>query len=111
VLVSCAAAEIAFRAFAASPGFQVATFGGALAVGVVAKIASRYARVPETILLIPGLLILVPGALSYESILFVLQSDTTSAGTIAVTSLVAGVEIVSGLLLSTLFFTPVRRRA
>jgi uncharacterized membrane protein YjjB (DUF3815 family) len=53
----------------------------------------------------------VPGALSYESILFVLQSDTTSAGTIAVTSLVAGVEIVSGLLLSTLFFTPVRRRA
>ena len=111
VLVSCAAAEIAFRAFAASPGFQVATVGGALAVGVVAKIASRYARVPETILLIPGLLILVPGALSYESILFVLQSDTTSAGTIAVTSLVAGVEIVSGLLLSTLFFTPVRRRA
>jgi uncharacterized membrane protein YjjP (DUF1212 family) len=109
VLGSCAAAEIAFRLFAASPGFQVATFGGALAVGVVAKFAARYARVPETILVIPGLLILVPGALSFESILFVLQSDTTSAGTIALTSIVAAVEIVSGLLLAQLFFTPLRK--
>jgi uncharacterized membrane protein YjjB (DUF3815 family) len=80
-------------------------------VGVLAKVSSRYARVPETVLLIPGLLILVPGALSYESILFVLQSDTASAGSIAVTSLVAAVEIVSGLLLSQLLLTPVRRRA
>jgi uncharacterized membrane protein YjjP (DUF1212 family) len=111
VLGSCVVAEVAFRFFAALPGYQVATFGGALAVGVLAKVSSRYARVPETVLLIPGLLILVPGALSYESILFVLQSDTASAGSIAVTSLVAAVEIVSGLLLSQLLLTPVRRRA
>jgi uncharacterized membrane protein YjjP (DUF1212 family) len=111
VLGSCATAELAARAFAMSPGFQVATFGGALCVGIGAKIVSRYVRVPETVLLIPGLLVLVPGALSYESILYVLQSDTTNAGTVAVTSVVAAVEIVSGLLLSQLFFTPVRRRA
>jgi uncharacterized membrane protein YjjP (DUF1212 family) len=110
VLASCGVAELAFRIFSATPGFQVATFGGALAVGIAAKLGSRYAKVPETILLIPGLLILVPGALSYESILYVLQSDTTSAGTVAVTSVVAAVEIVSGLLLAQLFFTPVRRR-
>ncbi|MBD5634288.1 MAG: threonine/serine exporter family protein [Candidatus Eremiobacteraeota bacterium] len=110
VLASCAVAELAFRFFAALPGYQVATFGGALAVGVVAKLASRYARLPETVILIPGLLILVPGSLSYESILFVLQSDGTNAGSIALASIVAAVEIVSGLLLSQLFFTATRRR-
>ncbi len=110
VACACVVAETAYRAFSASPAFQVATFGGALAVGVAAKLASRYARVPETILLVPGLLILVPGALSYESILYLLQSDAANGGGIAVTAIVAAVEIVSGLLLSTLFFTPVRRR-
>ena len=110
VLGSCVAAEIAYRLFAALPGYQVATFGGALVVGVVSHVASRYARVPFTVLLIPGLLILVPGALSYESILLILQRDVADAGGIALNATVAAVEIVSGLLLSQLFFTPARRR-
>ena len=109
VLGACVVAEAAYRFFAALPGYQVSTFGGALVLGIAAKVASRYARVPETILLIPGLLILVPGALSYESILYLLQSHATDGGGIAVTASVAAVEIVSGLLLSQLFFTPVRR--
>ncbi len=110
VLGACIVAETAYRLFAALPGYQVSTFGAALAVGVAAKIAARYARVPETILLIPGLLILVPGSLSYESILYLLQSNAADGGGIAVTAIVAAVEIVSGLLLSQLFFTPVRKR-
>jgi uncharacterized membrane protein YjjP (DUF1212 family) len=109
VLGACVVAETAYRFFAALPGYQVSTFGAALAVGVAAKVAARYARVPETILLIPGLLILVPGSLSYESILYLLQSKATDGGGIAVTAIVAAVEIVSGLLLSQLFFTPVRK--
>ena len=110
VLGACVVAETAYRFFASLPGYQVSTFGGALAVGIAARIASRYARVPETILLVPGLLILVPGALSYESILFLLQSRAADAGAIALTATVAAVEIVSGLLLSQLFFAPVTKR-
>lgn len=105
---SCAVAELAYHFFATLPGYQVAAFGGALAVGVFANLVARFARVPQTVLLIPGLLILVPGALSYESILLILQRDVTDAGGIALSSSVAAIEIVSGLLLSQLFFAPVR---
>jgi len=109
VLASCAIAEIAYRLFAALPGHQVATFGAALVVGLITSAGARLARLPEAVLLVPGLLILVPGSLSYESILFVLQSNTAGAASIAVNSIFAAVEIVAGLLLAQLFITPSHR--
>jgi uncharacterized membrane protein YjjP (DUF1212 family) len=109
VFASCAIAEIAYRLFAALPGHQVATFGAALVVGLVTSAGARLARLPEAVLLVPGLLILVPGSLSYESILFVLQSNTAGAASIAVNSIFAAVEIVAGLLLAQLFITPAHR--
>ena len=108
VIGSCAVAEIAFRLFEASPAFQVATFGAAVAVGVLANVCARFARVPQEVLLIPGVIIIVPGALSYESILFILQSDAADAATIATNAVIAAVEIVSGLLLAQLFIAPRR---
>ena len=60
-------------------------------------------------LLVPGLLILVPGSLSYESILYVLQSNSAGAVAIAVNSVFAAVEIVAGLLLAQLFVMPAHR--
>jgi uncharacterized membrane protein YjjB (DUF3815 family) len=56
------------------------------------------------VLLVPGLLILVPGALSYESVLYIIQSNAADAAGIAVTAIIASVEIVSGLLLAQLLF-------
>ncbi len=109
VLGSCAVAEIAYRIFENTPAFQVATFGAALAVGVLANVGARYARIPQAVLLIPGVLIIVPGALSYESILFILQSNASDAASIALNAVIAAVEIVSGLLLAQLFFAPRRR--
>ncbi|MBD5655231.1 MAG: threonine/serine exporter family protein [Candidatus Eremiobacteraeota bacterium] len=106
VLGSCAIAELAYRLFALLPGYQVSTFGAALVVGLLTSLGSRYARVPQAVLLVPGLLILVPGALSYESIIFVLQSNAADAAGIAVTSVVAAVEIVAGILLAQLFVAP-----
>jgi uncharacterized membrane protein YjjP (DUF1212 family) len=108
VFGSCAVAEIAYRAFANSPAFQVATFGAALVVGLLANVGSRFARIPQEVLLIPGVIIIVPGALSYESILLILQSDAADAATIALNAVVAAVEIVSGLLLAQLFIAPRR---
>lgn len=109
VLGSCVVAEVAYRLFALLPAHQVAAFGSALAVGLVATIGAKYVRVPQAVLLIPGLLILVPGALSYESILFILQSDAADAASIAVNSVVAAVEIVAGLLLAQLIVSPIHR--
>lgn len=110
VFGSCATAELAYRLTALLPAHQIASFGGAFAVGLLATIGAKYARIPQAVLLIPGLLILVPGALSYESILYILQSDAADAATIAVTSVVAAVELVAGLLLAQLFFTPIEHR-
>ena len=109
VIGSCAVAEIAFRLFSNSPAFQVATFGAAVVVGVLANVGARFARIPQEVLLIPGVIIIVPGALSYESILYVLQSDAADAATIATNAVIAAVEIVSGLLLAQLFIA--RRRS
>jgi len=106
VLASCGLAELTYRLFALSPGYQVSTFGAALVVGLVTSLGSRFARVPQAVLLVPGLLILVPGALSYESILFVLQSNAAGAATIALNSIVAAVEIVAGILLAQLLIAP-----
>jgi uncharacterized membrane protein YjjB (DUF3815 family) len=109
VLASCAVAEIAYRLFSALPGHQVATFGAALVVGVSTNVGARFARLPQAVLLVPGLLILVPGSLSYESILYVLQSNNADAAGIAVNSVFAAVEIVAGLLLAQLLLAPTHR--
>jgi uncharacterized membrane protein YjjB (DUF3815 family) len=109
VLGSCAVAELAYRLFAMLPGHQVATFGAALVVGILTSIGARVVNVPQAVLLVPGLLILVPGSLSYESILFIVQSNTADAAGIAVNSVFAAVEIVAGLLLAQLFIAPAHR--
>jgi uncharacterized membrane protein YjjP (DUF1212 family) len=109
VFASCAVAELAYRGFAALPGHQVATFGAALVVGLLTSLGARLAGLPQAVLLVPGILILVPGSLSYESILYVLQSNTADAAGIAVNSIFAAVEIVAGLLLAQLFITPAHR--
>ncbi len=109
VFGSCAIAELAYRSFALLPAHQVATFGSALVVGLITTLGAKYARIPQAVLLVPGLLILVPGALSYESILYILQNDAADSAAIAVNSVIAAVEIVAGLLLAQLFFSPVHR--
>jgi uncharacterized membrane protein YjjB (DUF3815 family) len=106
VFGSCGVAEIAYRFFAMLPGHQVATFGAALVVGIATSLVARVTRFPQAVLLVPGLLILVPGSLSYESILYVVQSNTGDAAGIAINSIFAAVEIVAGLLLAQLFVAP-----
>jgi uncharacterized membrane protein YjjP (DUF1212 family) len=102
VLAACAIAKGATFAFAALPGHQVSTFGAAFVVGIVAALSSRFARVPQAVLLIPALLVLVPGSLSYASILSLLQRDAGDAAAIALNTAIAAIEIVAGLLLSQL---------
>lgn len=106
VLGSCAIAELAYRFFASTPAFQVATFGAAFVVAGFANVGARLLRVPQAVLLIPGVIMIVPGSLSYESILYIIQSKAADAGPIALNAVVAAVEIVSGLLLAQLIVAP-----
>jgi uncharacterized membrane protein YjjP (DUF1212 family) len=99
---ACGVAELAYRAFAALPAHQVATFGGALVVGLMTSLGERFARVPQAVLLVPGLMILVPGALSYTSVLYLLSNNGADGAAIAASSAVSAVEIVAGLLLAQL---------
>jgi uncharacterized membrane protein YjjP (DUF1212 family) len=100
VLAACATAEAAIRVLALLPGYQVATFGAAFIVGLMTALGSRFARIPQAVLLIPGLLILVPGSLSYASLLSLWQRNAGDAAAIALNTAIAAVEIVAGLLLS-----------
>ncbi len=85
------------------PAHQVAPFVSALVCGLVANGGARYLRVPQPVLLVPALHVLVPGALSYQSILWVVQAHNyTDAATLAANAIIAAVLIVAGLLLSQL---------
>jgi uncharacterized membrane protein YjjP (DUF1212 family) len=106
VFGSCGVAELAYRGFAALPVHQLATFGGALVVGLLTSLGARYARIPQAVLLVPGLVILVPGALSYESLLLVIGNNSADAAGFAVGAATAAVQIVTGVLLSQLLLAP-----
>jgi uncharacterized membrane protein YjjP (DUF1212 family) len=106
VFGSCGVAELAYRGFAALPVHQLATFGGALVVGLITSLGARYARIPQAVLLVPGLVILVPGALSYESLLFVIGNNSSGAAGVAVGAATGAVQIVTGVLLSQLLVMP-----
>lgn len=110
VFGSCAAAEAAYRFFAFMPNGQVATFGAALCVGLLTTLGARLGHIPQALLLVPGLVVLVPGALSYESLVYVLQSNVVDAGALTLNAVIAAVQIVSGLLFAQLLFSPMRRR-
>lgn len=85
------------------PAHQVAPFVSALVCGLVANLGARYLRVPQPVLLVPALHVLVPGALSYQSILWVVQAHNYGdAAGLAANAIIAAVLIVAGLLLSQL---------
>jgi len=108
VCASCVIAIAASRIFGQLPGHQVAAFGSAFVVGVLANVATRYLRLPMEVMLIPGILVLVPGSLSYESILAVFQTDITNALDLAGDAFLSAILIVSGTLLAQLVIRPKR---
>lgn len=89
--------------FSLLPAHQVTPFVSALVCGLVANGGARYLRVPQPVLLVPALHVLVPGALSYQSVLWIVQAHNyADAATLAANAVTAAVLIVAGLLLSQL---------
>lgn len=109
VCASCVVSIATSRVFGSLPGHQVAAFGSAFIVGVIANLAARYLRIPQAVMLIPGILVLVPGSLSYESIIYVFQTDISNGLNLAVDAVLAAILIVAGTLLSQILIRPIPR--
>lgn len=108
---SCVIAIATARVLGALPGHQVAAFGSAFIVGVLTNLAARYLRIPQAVMLIPGILVLVPGSLSYESIIYIFNTDVSNAVSVATDAVLASILIVAGTLLSQLLTRPLPRRS
>ncbi len=109
IVASCLATAALARFLPALGITQATPFVTAFAIGLATNLAARYLRIPQAVVLIPGLLVLVPGSISYESLLYVFQADTTDALSLAVRALLAAILIVAGFLTSQLLAPPPRR--
>ncbi|MBV8368023.1 MAG: threonine/serine exporter family protein [Candidatus Eremiobacteraeota bacterium] len=109
IVASCLATATLARFLPALGITQATPFVTAFAIGLATNLAARYLRIPQAVVLIPGLLVLVPGSISYESLLYVFQADTTDALSLAVRALLAAILIVAGFLTSQLLAPPPRR--
>lgn len=110
IIGSCVATVALVRFFPSLGITQASPFVTAFAIGLVTNLAARYLRIPQSVVLVPGLLVLVPGSLSYESLLYVFQADTSDALSLAIRALLAAILIVTGFLTSQLVAPPVRGR-
>lgn len=93
--------------------FGVAMFGpllgaavGACLSGLAANGFARLKRRPAVVLVVPSLILLVPGSIGYSSLELMIESDMLTGLDTAVTTMLVGVSLVAGLLLSNVLVPP-----
>jgi len=79
---------------------------GAFLSGLTANLYARWRRRPAVVLAMPSLILLVPGSLGYHSLTLMLQNDVITGVDTAVTTVLVGVSLVAGLLLSNVLLPP-----
>jgi uncharacterized membrane protein YjjB (DUF3815 family) len=90
---------------------NLATLAGGLVLGIVAELGARRYRVPALVFAVTGFIPLVPGALSYQTVLALLDGDYLLGLTNGLrTSLLAG-ALAIGIVTATALFRLPRRRA
>jgi len=109
IVASCVATIALARAFPVLGITQGSPFATAFVMGLATNLAARYLRIPRAVVLVPALLVLVPGSVSYESLLYVFQTDATNGLSLAVRALLAAILIVAGFLTSQLVAPPPAR--
>ena len=79
----------------------IASFFGALVVGLFSRILSRVRKVPVTIFLISGIIPLVPGAGMYRTMFAIISQDLSEAAKQGVITLqIAGVIAMAMVMIS-----------
>ena len=87
-------------------GPSLGAFIGAITVGLMAKLVTRFYDIPGAMIIMPGFIILVPGAVGYKSILALVEKDMIAGLSTAFDVAVIGISLVAGFLLSSLVHLP-----
>jgi uncharacterized membrane protein YjjB (DUF3815 family) len=84
-------------------------FFGAFVIGGVSHLFRFVFDRPNSIMLVPGIILLVPGSMGFRSLHALLEQDVVAGLDIAFQMILAGISLVIGLLLSSVFALPTRR--
>ncbi len=87
-------------------GASLGAFLGAITIGVMAKLVTRFFDIPGAMIIMPGFIILVPGAVGYRSVLALVEKDMLAGLSTAFDVGVIGISLVAGFLISSLVPLP-----
>lgn len=87
-------------------GASLGAFVGAITIGMIARVATRFWDIPGAMIMMPGFIILVPGAVGYRSIMALVEKDVIAGLTTAFDVAVIGISLVAGFLLSSMVPLP-----
>ncbi|HEX4910092.1 MAG TPA: threonine/serine exporter family protein [Permianibacter sp.] len=84
-------------------------FFGAFVIGGVSHLFRFVFDRPNSIMLVPGIILLVPGSMGFRSLHALLEQNVVAGLDILFQMILAGISLVIGLLLSSVFALPTRR--
>ena len=87
-------------------GSSLGAFLGAITIGIMAKLVTRFFDIPGAMIMMPGFIILVPGTVGYRSILALVEKDILAGLSTAFEVGVIGISLVAGFLISSLVPLP-----
>lgn len=88
----------------------IASFFGAIAVGIYSELLARIIKTPAFSFLIPGIFPLVPGFKAYTALKHIVQNNLSDALTTGILTLAVAGSIAFGIMLSTAMFKIVLKR-
>ncbi len=110
IFLGCAVAFATVKYTSLFLNTSLSAFFGAVAVGAIANLISRFKAIPGAFMVIPGFIILVPGSIGFNSVMALLEDDILGAIQTAFQMSLVGISLISGLLISSLVTLPKSKR-
>jgi len=104
-LIAYTSARFGTQAFGPAMG----AFIGAFTIGGASHIFRFFTHRPNQLMMVPGIILLVPGSMGFQSLTALLDQNIVAGLDTAFRMLLAGISLVIGLLMSSIFILPVQR--
>ncbi len=88
----------------------VAAFFSSLVIGILGEIFAKRLKMPATTFVVPGIVTIVPGYAIYQSVLYLIQRETTAASIEAANVALIGVGIAVGIMMASSVSRVILRR-
>lgn len=98
-----------YIAFTISKNYVVATFIGALTVGLLGEVLARKNKKPATLYITAGIIPLVPGAGAYYTMLHLIENEFSLAAAKGVETLFIAAAISIGVIISSISSKSIKR--